>query len=186
MPILGIIASQISGKLWQPDGAYDALATVTVGATSVASITFAGIPNTYKHLQVRGSVRGDYAGWGSAAMKFNSSNASYVEYHSLYGDGSSAAANASTASTAGIQFIYTNGTNASIYTGFIADILDYTSTSKNKTVRSLSGNDLNGSGFIRMFSGLWYATPEAINTIAITFPGQNITQYSQFSLYGVR
>ena len=32
MPILGIWASQISGKLWAPAGAYDALATVTVPA----------------------------------------------------------------------------------------------------------------------------------------------------------
>lgn len=189
-PILtGVIASGISGHLtppWSPEGAYDALSTVTVPSGGVASIQFAGIPQGYKHLQIRGNVKGDFAGWGSAAIKFNGSSASYVEYHSLFGDGSTAGANASTTSTAGIQFIYTNGTNASIYTGFVTDILDYASTSKNKTVRSLSGNDLNGSGFIRMFSGLWYATPEAINTIAITFPGQNIAVNSQFTLYGIR
>ena len=45
MPILGIMASQISGHLWQPEGAYDSLATVTVGATSVATIEIAGIPS---------------------------------------------------------------------------------------------------------------------------------------------
>jgi hypothetical protein len=51
-PILtGVIASGISGHLtppWSPEGAHDALATVTLSA-SAASITFAGIPSGYKH-----------------------------------------------------------------------------------------------------------------------------------------
>jgi hypothetical protein len=38
MPILGIMASQISGHLWAPEGAYDALSTVTVGATAVLAL----------------------------------------------------------------------------------------------------------------------------------------------------
>ena len=38
---------------WEPQGAYDALSTVTVPAGGVATITFAGIPNTYKHRQLR-------------------------------------------------------------------------------------------------------------------------------------
>lgn len=184
-PILGIWAS--SRPAITPDtGAMFPLQVVTVGPAGASSVSFTNIPNTYSHLQIRGIVRGDFAGWGTGAIKFNGSSANYVEYHSLFGDGSSAAANASTTSTAGIQFVYSNGTNSSTYTGFVTDILDYTSTNKNKTLRSLSGNDLNGSGFIRMFSGLWYATPVAINSIEITMPGQNITQHSQFALYGIK
>ena len=52
MPILGIWASQISGHLWAPEGAYDALATVSL-STTTASVTFSGIPSGYKHLQLR-------------------------------------------------------------------------------------------------------------------------------------
>jgi hypothetical protein len=48
MPNLGVIASSLSGHLVPPYdgpyGAYDALATVTLSA-STASITFAGIPS---------------------------------------------------------------------------------------------------------------------------------------------
>ena len=51
-PIPGIWASQISGHLWAPSGAYDAIASTTLSA-SAASITFSGIPSTYTHLQVR-------------------------------------------------------------------------------------------------------------------------------------
>jgi molecular chaperone HtpG len=46
-PILGIIASSFRSAAG-PDGAYDALATVTVPSGGLASITFAAIPNTYK------------------------------------------------------------------------------------------------------------------------------------------
>ena len=52
MPILGIIASSFRSAAG-PVGAYDALATVTVGSGGVSSITFAGIPTGYKHLQIR-------------------------------------------------------------------------------------------------------------------------------------
>ena len=184
-PILGIWASQNYSRYSLPTS-FESIATTTVGASGTSTVSFTSIPSTYTHLQIRGIVKGDYAGWGSGNIKFNGSSASYVEYHSLYGDGSSAAANASTTSTAGIQCIYTNGTTASLFTGFIIDILDYTSTNKNKTLRSISGNDLNGSGYIRMFSGLWYATPAAITSIDITLPGQNFTQYSSFALYGIK
>lgn len=165
---------------------YESIATVTVGSTT-SSISFSSIPSTYKHLQIRATVRGDYAGWGSANMKFNGSSADYTEYHSIYGDGSSAAANASTTSTAGVQIAYGNASNSSTFMGFITDILDYTSTNKNKTVRSLSGNDLNGSGFVRFYSGMWRpATPVAITDIVISLPGQGISQYSSFALYGIK
>jgi hypothetical protein len=47
------MASQISGHLYDgPFGAYDSLATVTLSADA-ASVTFAGIPSGYKHLQIR-------------------------------------------------------------------------------------------------------------------------------------
>jgi hypothetical protein len=40
MPVLGIIASQMSGHLFAPSGAYDSIATTTVGSGGAASITF--------------------------------------------------------------------------------------------------------------------------------------------------
>jgi hypothetical protein len=43
-PILGIMASQISGHLWEPQGAYDALSTVTLSANA-SSVSFTGIPS---------------------------------------------------------------------------------------------------------------------------------------------
>ena len=54
-PILGIYASQISGHLWAPSGAYDSIATAT-GTGSSGIINFTSIPSTYTHLQLRVSA----------------------------------------------------------------------------------------------------------------------------------
>jgi hypothetical protein len=88
-PILtGVIASGISGHLtppWSPEGAYDALATVTL-STATASIEFAGIPSGYKHLQIRFIARSDYAGYADGIkFQFNGDTGSNYSDHSLYG-----------------------------------------------------------------------------------------------------
>jgi len=68
--------------------------------------------------------------------------------------------------------------------GGVTDILDYASTNKNKTVRTLGGFDANGSGYVNLTSNLWSNTA-AINTITINAVG-TFNQYSQFSLYGIK
>jgi hypothetical protein len=185
------MASQISGKLWQPDGAYDSLATVTVGAGGVASITFAGIPNTYKHLQLRGIYRSTFNNPGSEELKIviNSDAGSNYAYHSVAGNGSSAFA-VSGASQTGIRTTSSfpsDGTTASSYGAAIIDILDYTNTSKNKTVRTLNGDDTNGQGYVGLSSGLWMNTGSVTSITLSNWASSEIfKQYSQFSLYGVR
>jgi hypothetical protein len=87
------MASQMSGKLWQPDGAYDSLATVTIGATGVSSVTFAGIPNTYKHLQIRATLKTNRATFGNDGLylKVNGASSNYA-FHYVLGDGAATSA----------------------------------------------------------------------------------------------
>jgi hypothetical protein len=66
----------------------------------------------------------------------------------------------------------------------ICDVLDYANTNKFKTLRSLTGNDRNGSGSIWLDSGLWRST-SAITSIKFT-TGTAFAQYSQFALYGIK
>ena len=189
MPILGIMASAMSANLWQPQGAYDALSTVTVPSGGVASIQFAGIPNTYKHLQIRAISRSATAGTGNQEllMRYNGSSSNYYRMHQVYGDGASAAAsvNASTAENTPF-YVPTAGQTANVFGAAVIDILDYANTNKNKTVRSLTGFDLNGSGVIILRSGLWMDT-SAVTSISLTADASGtIAEHSQFTLYGIR
>ena len=173
---------------WEPQGAYDALATVTVPSGGAASVTFAGIPTTYKHLQIRMMARSTVAGSeDSVLMRFNADTGSNYSYHFLFGNGSSANASA----TSSAAFIYPwaipGATFASNAFGVqIMDILDYANTSKNKTTRNFAGYDDNSTGGrIAFTSGAWYNT-SAVTSISITAGSANIAQYSSFALYGVK
>jgi hypothetical protein len=184
MPILGIMASAMSANLWQPQGAYDALSTVTVGATAVSSVTFAGIPQGYKHLQIR-MTSFNTSSIVDMKANFNGDTAANYSIHYLYGTGTAAAAsaiaNASYASIGITGALYNQGAGVSV-----VDILDYADTNKYKTTRCLSGLDTNSTTcFITLESGSWRSTA-AINSITITPQSGTITQYSQFTLYGIR
>jgi len=180
MPILGIMASQISGHLWAPDGAYDALATVTVPSGGVASITFAGIPNTYKHLQIRGFFRTSSAAENKIEMNGITTTTSYYR-HYLQGSGAGVGAGANNSNSMAGYY----ETNTNIFGTHIIDILDYANTSKIKVVRTLWGFDANGSGYVGLSSGANNST-SAINSISLVPTAGSYTEYSQFSLYGVK
>jgi len=190
-PMLGIMASQISGHLYDgPYGAYDSLATVSLSSTA-SSITFTGIPTGYKHLQIRMMVQTNRSsGVGDdIGMTFNSSSTDYYGYHVLYGNGSSAAATDNNISSyIDLSRFSSQSVQANTFSAGIVDILDYTSTNKNKTTRILAGYDANGSGVINFGSGLWKpATPVAITSITLVpLVGTAFNQYSSFALYGVK
>jgi hypothetical protein len=118
-------------------------------------------------------------------MTFNSDSGTNYASHLLSGNGSSALAYSEVNGT----YIYTNAVPASTATAsvfgiVVMDILDYADTNKNKTVRSLSGLDANGSGGVELGSGLWRNTT-AINTLKVVAIG-SLVQYTQFALYGVK
>ena len=74
---------------------------------------------------------------------------------------------------------------ANTFGTMVLDIIDYTNTNKYKTVRNLFGKDLNGSGAVALASSLWSSTA-AVNRIDFNCISDNLAQYSQFALYGVR
>lgn len=187
MPILGILASsRLAAK-----GSYQSIATVTVGSGGSSSVEFTSIPSTFTHLQIRGLGRSSGAGSVDfAKMQFNGDTTSNYATHYLYGTGASALATAFSSSAYIYQDFYAGAAaNASVFSGFVIDILDYRSTNKNKTVRMLSGWDNNGAsnnGNIALQSGLWFKTPEAITSIKLTMNNGSFAQYSHFALYGIK
>jgi hypothetical protein len=164
------------------------IASATVGAGGVSSITFSSIPQTFTHLQVRGIVRNTASGGSGAEVyaQFNSATTNYIQFHQIYGDGTSAVSNSALSGSAFLPvFNPRSGTTANVFAGFVMDILDYTNTNKNKTVRTLSGWDANGDGFVIFRSGLWMDT-SAISSITIGMESTfNLAQFSSFQLYGI-
>ncbi len=115
-------------------------------------------------------------------MQFNGSGGTNYARHYLTGDGSSATTG-SLASTSASTFTQYSGSTANIFHASVIDILDYANTNKNKTVRSISGVDYNGSGFVILGSAVWMVT-DAISSIAFTTAGGNWAAGSRFDLYG--
>jgi len=167
-------------------GDYEHIETITVGAGGAASVTFSSIAGTYKHLQVRYVARANAAVLGTL-IRLNGNTGSNYAFHELYGNGTSALSSASTSQTFGLSYIAPSSAPASTFGAGIIDILDYTSTSKNKTVRSLAGYDGNGAGTVGLVSSLFFATPAAVTQIDLIAQSSNqFVQHSTFALYGVK
>jgi hypothetical protein len=179
-PILGVIASANQGQFISYTD-YESIATVTVGAGGTSAVTFSSIPSTYTHLQVR-ALGKDASIYGAIFMRFNNDTASNYSRHGVYGDGSSAAAFG--AANAPYMNVVTTPVSSGGFGAAVIDILDYANANKNKTIRSLSGWDNNGSGIAMLFSGCWFNT-SAISRIDI-ISDSTIGQYSSFALYGIK
>lgn len=176
---------------WAPSGAYDSIATTTVGAGGTADITFSSIPSTYTHLQIRflAQCSNSATATDNLAFRFNSDTGGNYTRHYIDGNGSSATAGGNT----GVSQVYaicaqTDSTNPNAFGVGVLDILDYTNTNKYTTTRALSGADFNAAGggsAIQFTSGLWLNTA-AITSINIRALAGNLKQYSQFALYGIK
>jgi hypothetical protein len=183
---VGIYASQISGHLYGgPYGAYDALATVTVPSGGVSSISFAGIPSGYKHLQLRAIIKTISSGGTQCRIRVGNGSAdtgNNYSRHGLAGDGASSSAYGVASDNLG-SFSDVNNVQ---FGPAVCDILDYTSANKNKTIRVLSGVDTNGAGIVGLFSTAWMNSTTAINYISLFPVSDTFAQYSQFALYGIK
>jgi hypothetical protein len=182
-----MLAGNAAWNPWEPDGAFDSLSTVTVPSGGLATITFAGIPNTYKHLQLRVLCRSDFAATlVGFHIRPNGETGANFSDHYLRGDGSSPTAGGNANATfPNLGYIPGASYSSSTFSAIVVDILDYTNTNINKSMRSLSGFDTNGAGMVALNSASWRNTA-AINSLAIIPGAGNFNQNSQFTLYGVK
>ena len=182
MPILGILASIITGGLVTDAGAMFPIRSYVVPSGGAASIEWTSIPSTYTHLQIRATLKSSTSSY--IALQFNGVfSGSAYDGHGIDGNGSSVTAYAYN-SRDNIP-TFSDGISTTQYSGLVLDILDYANTNKNKTARWLAGFDNNGSGNIYFESGLWRST-SAITSIKLFSGGSGtFSQYSSFALYGV-
>jgi hypothetical protein len=169
---------------WQPEGAFEPITSITIGATSVSSINFGSIPQNYAHLQVR-AISFVATTDQILYMQVNSDDGSNYASHLLSGNGVGSGAAYGLASQNNLRiFGQTYGVGTSAPTATISDLLDYSNTNKYKTIRTFGGTDRNGTGEVQLASGLWMNTA-AITSVQI-YSTANLTQYSSYALYGIK
>jgi hypothetical protein len=172
-------------------GDFESIATA-VGTGSSNTITFSSIPSTYKHLQVRGFYRDTYTGLDTTFalfVHFNGDTSDLYNAHRLQADGSTVTGTPDNRSGkfpiwyAG----YSTQTFSTVGGVMIMDIHDYTSTTKNKTVRTFSGvsdNNVGGNG-VALQTALYRST-NAISSITLVADGTAFATNTVYSLYGIK
>lgn len=195
-PILESIGS-VKGFGWgalASTAAFESIATTT-GTGTAASLSFTSIPSTYKHLQIRFCIRGyDTSSRTNDdfRIRFNNDTTSANYYgHFLTGNTTAASATSNAGSFAGGQIIISSaipgsGAAANVMAIGVIDILDYASTTKNKTTRFFTGNDRNGAGGQTRLGSVGYFSTTAISSIQLLPDPEGFTTTSTFALYGIK
>jgi hypothetical protein len=172
---------------------YESIATAT-GTGSSGVITFSSIPQTYQHLQIRAISRRTTSE-GSASQDgwfvFNG-DTSTSNYYDHWVEATGAAVQAGDGGGGNAYTIVHRMTQgdypaANMMGVVIVDIHDYSSTSKNKTIRYFSGVEDNNTVYstLDIGSGLW-ANTAAITSMTITIANGNYNTQSVFALYGIK
>lgn len=184
MRILGVSASRVLGS-------FDLIESVVLSSPTTANILFSSIPQGYKHLQLRTSIKTDQATflWHGMVLRLNEDGtANSHSTHALKVASSSLTSTYSSQNRSEIGT--TGGNNASnqIFNAAIVDILDYSSSTKNTTIRAFSGAIIGNNSVdwhLNFSSGAYFNTAAVTSLQVIAF-NANAIAGSRFSLYGIR
>lgn len=166
------------------------IGTVTVGAGTDSSITFSNIPQTYTDLIVKVSGHLTGTGFGAATVKliFNSSTSGY-SWRSVFTDSAGGSYSQKGDSVAFIEagILPASQLSPTLNVFGVLDMLISNYSSNNSKAVSIdyaqeSGSVDNYNGFV---SGIWVNTAP-ITSLTITPNASNFSQYSTFTLYGVK
>jgi hypothetical protein len=192
MPIpLGILAVAGAGGAV---GAFDLLETSLI-SSNTPSVTFSNLGNysSYKHLHIRLVGRTNRADFQDRiAIRYNGRTGTTYVSHVLQSDGTNVTSAVATAT----QFIYTTGSNgfnlfaasetANWFGAALIDILDFSNSSKTKTLRMLSGAPNGTQIKSAIISSGFEATAEAITSITLLPQFGDWVSGTRISLYGIK
>ena len=162
------------------------IASAIVG-TAGGTISFGSIPQTFTHLQFRITASTNGATDNITIYGFDGTGgSSNSAVHTLYGNGTSVYS-ASATGQYNPTITQLPATSTSQRGSVIVDILDYTSTNKYKTIRSLGGYDGNGSGYIAFTSILPFGFGSSTALSSVWFYVANsFSVGSRIDLYGIQ
>lgn len=183
--ILGGLIGSVSAAA-TPAG-FELIESISLSSSS-SLITFSNLSqyhSTYQHLQLRSVSRNTVnTGTGSLIVTLNNDTGNNYTFHEMRGNGTSTSSSGVAPYSSFLTSWNPHGSNAGWGIG-IADILDWSSSSKNKTMRSTT-TVMSYANLTAMMSGVWMSTA-AVTTISIVAEGGNpLASGSIFSLYGLR
>ena len=178
---LGILSAAGTGGVASD---YELIETSIVSGSSTGSVVFSNLgtySSTYKHLQIRGAAKTNQADvFDLIRVRLNGDTGNNYARHALTGNGVSVASGG-VSSTSFVNFGSQGNSTANSFGGFVFDILDAYSTTKNKTTRALAG-----ASEIRLSSGLWMNTASITSVTLSPEFGSLLIAGSRFSIYGIR
>jgi hypothetical protein len=190
---LGILsAAGAGGGVFSSD--YELISTTLI-SSNTPSVTFdvSSLGSTYKHLQIRGSIRTLRGSTGDIfGFRFNSDAATNYNTHRITGTGASVEFGGDNPNDALIiTYNLSSSDAANQYTAFVMDLLDPFSTTKNKTTRLLFGNGSApntgaGNRHLGLESGMWRNTNAITSILAKPLIGSDLVSGSRLSIYGIK
>jgi hypothetical protein len=186
-PIIGTIDSAKTGNL--SFLAYDAIASTVISNSTTTTINFNSIPQTYKHLQIRGLSQGTYTAYNiTTYINFSGDTGGNYSFHEVVADGSALSTVYDTRTALWIRGNNPGTYYSNAWATVIMDILDYTNTNKTKTIRTMSGWHAfagGAAGQITMNGGLWNST-SAITSISLQIATDYWKPNTRYALYGIK
>jgi len=185
---LGILAA--AGGAVAAAGSYDLLATeiLTSGQSSITFASLGDYAADYQHLQIRMTSRDTKSDTSANfLLRINGVTTSSYAHHRLYANGGSSLSSYASTSTSAIIAGVTASANApsNEFGTTVIDVLDFASTSKTTTTRSLSGV-LAGNTYVVLGSGLYNSTDAVASVTILGEHSNSFVTGSRFSLYGIR
>jgi hypothetical protein len=190
-PILGVVASGISNSKIN-NNSYESIATVTVSGSSTNTISFSSIPQTYKHLQIRGILRGSYNGGNWHSISINGTGWTNGDtYSSNYAGHDMYTAASNTVAAEALNRPYWTApagafASANTFSPIVWDFFDYTDTGKYKLSKGITGYTDSTLGSMQIVSTRFVSTA-AISSIQIyTDSGIYFAPNTTLALYGIK
>jgi len=190
--VLTADAAQTLGVKWATPAATAASALVLIQeqilGSDTATVTFSGIPQTYRHLRVVAVTRvSDSTIQQDVTLRLNGDSAANYD-RAFHWTTTSGQAHSGNTGQTGMQLIWTNGATAPANTAGTAEITlyDYARTTWQKVAYALNTNyGQTGVALVEAASAIWHNTA-AVTTLAFTSTGGgNLKAGSLFALYGM-
>lgn len=166
------------------------IASALVGAGGAVAIQFNDIPQTYKHLHIRGFAASPYTvtDYDDFSFQFNGDTGNNYAWHRLRGNNSNAATGGTASTFRGVaNYLALESTYTGAFGVTVMDVLDYANPNKYTTTRAIGGAEFNSTGTsgVGITSSVWMdMTP--VMSIKLYANQGNLRQYSRISLYGIK